>query len=79
MCEVTRDLTVGLTTRLSSFLGRNLRLKICHKELVRPGTRLRGGGGVVRKAIVVKSKKDSQTTLPPSLVSCDCVTLVSKF
>ena len=78
MYEVTRDLTVGLTTRLSSFLGRNLRLKICHKELVRPGTRLRGGG-LSEKAIVVKSKKDSQTTLPPSLVSCDCVTLVSKF
>ena len=44
MCEVTRDLTVRLTTPSSSFLGRNLRLKICHKELVRPGSRLRGGG-----------------------------------
>ena len=44
MWEVSRDLRVGLTTPSSSFLGRNLRLKICHKELVRPGSKLQGGG-----------------------------------
>ena len=54
VCEVTRDPTVGLTTPLSSFLGRNLRLKICHKE--RPGSRVRGEGC---QKIVTKSHKDS--------------------
>ena len=58
MCEVTRDLTVRLTTPSSSFLGRNLRLKICHKELVRSGSRLRGEG--CQKSVVKSHKNSSE-------------------
>ena len=58
--EVPRDPTVRLPSPLSSFFGRYSTSKICHKELVRPGSLLQGEA--CQKS-VVKSHKNSNGKL----------------